>query len=263
MRMRSVQPVWVLVPALLFVLLGLAMSFVPSQGPDDCEAYYSSNAATEKRQFRDFGEATWCDPVSRFTLIITVFTGVLAVVSIFQLRGLRQANDVARRSAEAAKVSSDALMSAERPHMVVRELKISGLASTPNPDGKVSLALTYRVQNFGRTPAFPKETAIQMHFVPELPVGLPYLEPTQIRGTTTPNHWWGSEWPTPLQADADSVRRVGVGETNLLCIGYFKYADIFGEPHETRFAYKLVIDAGSDASKHFAAVGPDSYWSYT
>lgn len=162
------------------------------------------------------------------------------------------------------RLTAHALMSSERPHMVVNQLKVSGLTSAPTADDKVALQLTYRIQNYGRSPAFAKELAIVIRAaVEELPDGLPYEKVHELRGTTAPDHWYGSQYPSTVLLNADLARFVVAGNVKLFIYGYFKYADVFDRSHETRFAYQLVVDVGADASKHFATVGPGSYWAHT
>src|SRR5216683_1718173 len=73
--------------------------------------------------------------IAYYTKWLAWFTGALVVASGIQGYFLLRADKTARISADAAKRSADGLLDAERPHMILSELKISGLKGTPGPDG--------------------------------------------------------------------------------------------------------------------------------
>ena len=133
-----------------------------------------------------------------FTACAVLVAVVQAFLFIRQLGYMRETINVAEKSASG-------LMKAERPHMVVGELKVSGLNS-PSTAGLVLLSYVLQVQNYGRTtPAFPKEMILQFYFGKELPCGASYAPAQSISGVTIPGHWWGTQWPNsqPVNENLD------------------------------------------------------------
>ena len=181
------------------------------------------------------------------TAIIAIFTIILGVFTVSVSNSTR--------------ATAVGFMSAERPHMIISELKVSGLNSPP-ADGKIPLTITFRITNFGRTPAFAKQMSLHLYFMDKLPRDL-HQEVREINGVTAPDRWWGTEWPTTVEAPLDRIERVKSGEFGIFVYGCFKYEDIFERPHETGFAYSLDVERGSDASKHFSPAEAPSYWKYS
>jgi hypothetical protein len=180
-----------------------------------------------------------------------------------QAANMRASIDANRMAAEAAQDAANGLKSAERPHMVVSELKVSGRNSAQNAEGNVEILLAIQVMNSGRSPAFAKELSLQIIFGRELSSVPAYSNSQQLRGATVPTRSWGTEWPTKIDVPAFLVQLSNAQEAEIFVFGYFKYADIFELLHETAFAYQIVFDPGADSSKHFAAADPSAYWRYT
>jgi hypothetical protein len=178
-----VQPVYVGILVAVIGLFGLAYSFVPPQSADYCQAYHAAKSSPEKR-VPDFWETTWCDPISYFTFWITGFTGLLALVSFVQLRGLNNSNEAARRAADAAKLSAEALVSAERAHVFIEivsqdiERRLNNWAASSDAgslgddahlSGTTRFFVEYRFRNHGKTPAVLWAVADEICHLSELP----------------------------------------------------------------------------------------------
>ncbi len=118
---------------------------------------------------------TWDDPVAFYTFVLSIFTGLLAVVSAVQIGFLIRSDGTARRSADAATLSAKAAIAIELP--IIRAgpdffgwgQRRSG--SEPAVDSFSVREVIFN--NLGRTKAFPIE--IQFGYfvgnkLPEIPV---------------------------------------------------------------------------------------------
>lgn len=255
---RSIAAIVGLVGAICIVSLAspwLLGSTPPIKQPDYCEAYHAAKNSPGQR-VPDFWETTWCDPISYFTFWITGFTGVLALVSCAQLWALGRANAVGVEAARAAKLSADALVSAERAHLFVRvtsqsvQQQITG-ASMRGPEwdgGHLSppLHVSYVIKNFGKTPAILREISHDLDVFSELPavpsysapIGLPYQ---RVLG-------FGDETP-PIDCDCrsivtvDQAREIAMGKSSVWLVGRVVYEDIItGQTHTEPFLYRYAGD---------------------
>ena len=113
---------------------------------------------THKQENTDeFWNKTKSDPVSYFTYILSVFTGVLGVVSIIQIGFLIQSDRTARIAANAANLNAQAAIGAELPIISLSSISLlreqSGMAvHIVGAPGK-ELVLKINFKNFGRSPA--------------------------------------------------------------------------------------------------------------
>jgi hypothetical protein len=233
--------------------LPLTIKIVPAEdaGKQSAEGEHNRAEKAEidkKVAFETQRIADYTFAVAVFTLLVFAGTGLLGLATFI--------------TARAAKLSAEAVINAERPHMIMDELKISGLKS-PQVNGSIPSLFFFKIQNFGRTPSFAKELALQFHFDKKLPEGVTLLKMTEIVGVTAPGRTYGVDWPNEHALPADKFKLVVAGATNIFVIGCFKYTDVFERPHESHFAYQLEIDAGADSSKHFSPAGGKSYWKYT
>jgi hypothetical protein len=131
--------------------LGLGVtSSVPAEQVDYCQAYHAAKSSQSKR-IPDFWETTWCDPISYFTFWITVFTGLLAGISIAQLRGLSHANQFNR----VAHISS------QRPWVIVTEI-VPQLPVDMTNGLEISFAIV--PENFGKSVANNVTFNARLHF---------------------------------------------------------------------------------------------------
>jgi hypothetical protein len=222
------------------------------------EKLQSAPNSADARSNKDSG-----DDIKITDKLLVIFTGLLVMVGACQAYYLLKTVEATGGAAEAAQDAAIGLKSAERPHMVVSELKVSGRNSAPNAEGNVEILLAIQVMNFGRSPAFVRDLSLQIIFGKELPSVPAYTTAQQLRGATVPTRSWGTEWPEKIGVPAFLVQLSNVQKAEMFVFGYFKYADIFELPHETAFAYQIIFDPGADSSKHFTAADPSAYWRYT
>ena len=67
------------------------------------------------RELAIIWDRTWSDPVAFYTFVLSIFTGLLAIIALIQIGFLIRSNKTARITAEAAKQSADAAVAIELP----------------------------------------------------------------------------------------------------------------------------------------------------
>ena len=112
---------------------------------------------TAKRKIpKTYWDVWFPEPISLYTFVLVVFTGVLAFGGLYQLRFLRRAEAIAAQSANAAKDSADiankTLIETQRPWLVISDISVSEIKRT---DPTISVTFTYTIKNLGKTPATP------------------------------------------------------------------------------------------------------------
>ncbi len=158
-----------------------------SQGSTNSSANQKQPAKSLGQRLSIVWNRTWEDPVAFYTFVLSVFTGLLAIVSAFQIFFLIRADKTARRSANAAieaanaaKRNADALISAERAHLYA-VIEGSNLQDSIAPvtmynfgnraeggtwddDTFISTrpAVRFLLKNLGKTPAVVTEIGYQL-----------------------------------------------------------------------------------------------------
>lgn len=205
------------------------------------------------------------------TLAIAAYTRTLYLAT----KGMKETNDklwdaserqiaVAKESADAAKQAANGLLDAERPHMILSELKIAGLKRHPNRDGQVMLPEYVTITNSGRSPALLKSFANIVCIDKKLPPLPDYGPALPLRWVIAPNGYFGTKQaPEEILVPSATVAEIIRGETHVWGCVMVEYEDPFKRPHQMKAAYRVVFGQNDDASIHFYADGPDSYWEYT
>lgn len=145
-----------------------------------------------------------------------------------------------RKAADAAKLSADALASAERAHLFVRvtsqnvELIVTNAArldlSAEWDSGTVPrIQITYVIKNFGKTPAILKEINHALEPMVDLPTKPQYSEPRGLpdnrvlgEGEETLHIVCTCEKPVTLE----EARNIAAGKCSIWLIGRVVYEDI-------------------------------------
>jgi hypothetical protein len=178
-------------------------------------------------------------------VLVAGFTGLLAVYTA--------------RLWTATRILADA----DRPHMLMESLKISGIRQAPGQDGNVRTLLDYRFVNYGRSPAFMRKSLFSVRIGPsDLPTLPEYGEPTSTSFIIGINGWYGSAEPSSILVPLADAAAIVDQTSNYFIYGYIEYSDVAGILHKHRFAYKLEWGAG-DVSERFRPAGPDTYREYT
>lgn len=192
----------------------------------------SSNAspknAYEKNSERRAG-TTKDDPITTYTLLLMIFTGLLVVCNIFLWLSTK-------KSADAAKKSADVLASSERAflHIVVYDDNIRELTNKH--------FVKYQIRNYGKTPAIVKEISHCIKWDKTLPNAQVY----NPSGLVLKEHMISAKDSTDditceFRDSVDfmkSVEAFNKGESSAWFYGRVVYDDIFGNRHEHRFVWR-------------------------
>jgi hypothetical protein len=134
----------------------------------------AANSAANTAQQISIQDAA-AETIAKYTEALAWFTGVLVVVSIYQGAMLYRADKTARISADAAKQAAEAAVVRLRPW-----IKIIGTAPqniAVEEDGRLTLSLSVKIMNVGKTPATGVITAVEYRAVyAELGMPLPVKE---------------------------------------------------------------------------------------
>ena len=156
-------------PEVLFGLLlavaifAMGATFWSSRQQPSAEQSSASRQQTEKKSGGDGKEAQslWVptDFVGLYTLVLCVFTGVLAIVSIFQGVMLLRSDNTARIAANAADLSARAAVAIELPIIRVVPDRFGYGSRQNNDDPRIEYCAIHTLDfsNGGRTRAIPIE----------------------------------------------------------------------------------------------------------
>jgi hypothetical protein len=240
--------------------LGWQASYAPTEREKEACYQASKQAAGKTEDCKTLWEKTTTDPVAFFTFVLAISTGGLWLATI----GLYIAG---RKQIDVAQISANALLDAERPHVLVKDITLSGLQVTPDEYGQIAVSLSYGFQNFGKSPAFL--AGITLHLWRGEPgefSGVPaYGEAGDVGqhiivvGGTYYNRrpFVSRRYFNPID-----VLKVLSGDELFVVYGRISYVDTFGRAHKFRFAYRFVFEGG-DASVAISPYGPPAYWETT
>lgn len=204
------------------------------------------------------------DPVALWTLVLALFTGTLAIVSMRQFKYIRRADQTARIAANAARVTAEAtskqadvVIAVERPIFIIEDVLVK----------KGSPIYSIRFGNHGRTLAIVTETCLALQtgraLLPD-PTYPPYsikrvdqdrvVEPQNIYEMQERNGLPDEDW--------DRVLR---GETVLWAYGYIDYLDFLKEERREGFCIGFrperspVYSTSTPSRVIWSRVGPPLY----
>jgi hypothetical protein len=233
---------------LAVALFAVGMTFQSSHQPRSTEQSHAAQHQTENKGGADSREAQslWVpiDSVGLYTLVLSVFTGVLAIVSIFQGVMLLRSDKTARIAAIAADLSAKAAVAVDLPVLIpskialYREPGVTGLVQ--GYPGSVS---TFRInfKNLGRTAAELVTQCIEWKVVSQLPeipaykTSFPFVPGTFVE--------YGNELPAVIQnfvitLQPDEVEAISKEAKFLWVYGYVSFKDFLGNGHEQRWCTK-------------------------
>lgn len=232
-------------------------------------------AAKEHKPSKSFRERlsviwdrTWDDPVAFYTFVLSIFTGLLAVVSGTQIFFLLRTDRTARMTAQAARDSADHIPRVERAYLFVypkRNWSDAAKLYGETSGSKNPVQVTWTFRNHGKTPAVI--TGLEVHFemVTAEPDNTRFMPNSLLDGITIVEP--GHRWPLRDQGfDPDAIISLGrelsaedfgdlaKGHAYLWFYGAVSYQDIFGGDHITRFRWR-----GGGVMGGFAPVGGPPY----
>lgn len=164
-------------------------------------------------------------------------------------------------------VATHALAQADRPRMLVSELKVSGIRNAPDAKtGEVKVLLGYRLKNFGKSAASLTRFSMKIRLDTNVEPNPDYsdaVEAREIRHILPPNGWFGNS-PKPYESSATpaEVADVLAKRKWIFFFGIIEYSGLGGTEHKLRFCYRVHFGNGND-SEVFEPTGPDSYWEET
>jgi len=245
------QAIWLVVFA-CFMAGFLATVWYSSQQSPHAEHSYTANTnARSDASYAEKIEAVWKrtfeDPVAFYTLVLSIFTGSLAIISIVQIGFLIRAEETSRKTAQAAKDSADAarqeFISTHRPRIRIKHVFL-----TSEIWEKEEIEIKLIIVNIGDTPAHIIECCVctavletasklparpeygGMRFTPErekLPSGKTYIFPKL------------SDSRVLSDADSSAIRN---GSRRLYCYGFVEYLDVSEERRLKTTAFCRVLE---------------------
>jgi hypothetical protein len=240
-------------PAVVFLfVLGVAMWSLSLRSPlrQDCPQVVGIDDHT-------IWEKTRSDPVALYTFWLAVLTAFLVAVSIVQIRFLTRADTTARVAADAAKKSADAAVSIELPILraipsdlmtVDAPIPESGPYSGGGNDGvptRYSAIGDIRVQNFGRTPAFPITLSAGWRAARALPIRPEYTKTVGVNhavvyrpASEDPDTEYHVDFACTVELSELEIREIAAETSWLWFYGLFKFRDFMGVERESRFCWR-------------------------
>lgn len=264
-----------------------ALTFVSNADGSYGLQYQSREQDDDRFAWRTADE--WMAILTAVLVVFTLFLGMFTAFLWLEARAtLRKAHDdaerqaeefasqlaVAKASADAAGRSAEALISAERPHLIMETLAITNLDGIATADDPRPLQLTYRLINHGRTPAWTGNILFKAHVSDVFWGGLPVGEP-DYEGCHDNQHRFCVPPGVPLVTPAPfelaglfmspaDARAIIEAQKHLYIIGKVTYVGMITKPsdrpYESRFAFSPHYEKG--AFKYLKAVGDRPYWAY-
>jgi hypothetical protein len=192
-----------------------------------------------------------------------VFSALLVLVGGFQVIWLRKTMRATKESADAAKASAEALMSSERPWLMLDPFDPLELVAMPVSGPVTANGTTIRYGNYGKTPAWLVESAVR--FVKErtknIPAPLDYGEITRppselaVLPGKGSNPIWCCLEPNGCLSE-NEIQSIERQELFLFLFGFIKYRDTFDRSHETRFCFRYDVPSGFSPYPLFVYAGP-------
>jgi len=163
-----------------------------------------------------------------------------------QMQAASRQNDealaAATRIADAAKRSADAIPDMERAYLLLD----ASATSLPKSVAAASPArLAFR--NYGRTPAAVGTVAARYSYVAGAPAKIEAPKANLPLALTVAEGGAAGPYDVALDANDQDLARAQKGEGAIVVQAVVRYADLFGEPHETGVCFAFRFDAGAFA----------------
>lgn len=179
-----------------------------------------------------------------------------------QAKEFREQLNVAKMSADAARLGAEAQMNAERPYLHVDEMKLR-FETEPGEDGCVQTYIRFAFANYGRTECRLRALSLGIEWG-GIPVVPRYQPPTSRRFVVVSQHQYKSlKDLEATRVKADRAQRVRGGQEQAFIVGYVTYRDNFRRTWTTPFAFVWIFENGGEESVRFYPVDIDAYWDET
>jgi hypothetical protein len=245
-----------IVAAAVGALIGCAPGIAFSQQAQSPKQEQALRQADEKVPANPGGSAIWKpnDPVSLYTLVLSMFSGLLVVVSVVQIRYLIRADRTARITAQAANdqalLTREAMVETQRAFVLVRVLEVE-LVTFPyqSPTAAIIDRIAgWRVgvvwENSGDTPTRDLVTHVSLKFFDsQIPdnYDFPDLPERNISNALIGPR--GTIHSASFLISVQDAQRVKDGSQRAYMWGWAEYDDIFSNTkrHRTEFCYELLF----------------------
>jgi hypothetical protein len=240
-------------------LWALVWAWTDSYAPTEKQKQECYEAAQKTGQKGDecktFWERTTSDPVAFFTLVLAFSTvGLWGATIALYLSGEKQIG-IATKTANAAELSAQALMNAERARLFVA-IQTENISTIVGRGGFFnksesmfkqelqSPGIGYLFKNVGKTAAILKEVSEQIIVKPEFPIDAPYSVREQPEDLVIEPGKAGSTFACIMRDTLTVGDAVGFEKRKLAFwfYGYVKFNDAFGREH--RFEYRYCYRRG-------------------
>jgi hypothetical protein len=209
------------------------------------------------------------DPTATFAAVLAVFTLALVIVGLWQGIQLRRSVTASKAAAEAALTQANAIMAAERPHLLWGGSVVHGLIGATQADrlyGKDAewdLTAELKFTNQGKTPCRVGATAFVLVAGP-LPSVPDYGESLSLQGVWVSAGGAYQAVATGRPKTLNETQRSAIlhRQAPLFLIGRVEYTSVFGEEHLTRIAYAYRHGLAG-AAPVWIAEDAEAYWEYS
>ena len=200
--------------------------------------------------------------MARWALVMLYLTGGGLLITGIGIYFVRENLEEMKLQRDLTKQSVEIAADADRPYMLISKISVSGTRIAPDSIGQVPIAVNFRFENYGRSPAFLKEVSVSLVISKDLDAVPDYGECTPTRFIAGVGGWYGSLEPSTIMKDGADICKFHMSEYEIYFFGMLSYAGTNNRKHRSRFAYKMIFNGG-DASERQYPIGPDSYWENT
>lgn len=249
----------------LFCICGLLFVFnsgaQPAASPTNQQSYKECEQKCPQTHLKEsLWQRTVTDPIAIYTLFLTLFTGVLVIVSIWQGRSLIRAEKISKSSADAATKSADvaekALINVESPALYP-VIEVAEFAKSLGWGRGPVKPVEIRLKNVGRSPGFPGIIACTLfaggpdESISDMHAGL-FPESTLAPGEISMHFIERSiQRHDGAKISDEECASIVAGRQDVYLSGNLSYIDLFGREYWQTFCLKWLA-----AHKAFMAFGP-------
>jgi hypothetical protein len=196
---------------------------------------------TLRQRLSAIWKRTWDEPVAFYTFVLSIFTALLAFISLIQIGFLFRTDKTARVAANAADLNARAAIGVELPIIIIDRMN---LVHIPGVAGSIVGALPEKVKpivvlkNIGRTAAELTSGCIEANVFERLPETPVYKHIFSfVPGTLLIED---GRYQIPFNEytvtlDSNERHAVAAEARFFWLYGFLKYQDFLGFPHEVRF----------------------------
>jgi hypothetical protein len=258
-KIRRVVSILLIGLSIIIIDLPQSSIFPEYQQPDNSRSITSHEENREGKDGKTFWQRTTDDPIAFFTLLLTLFTAVLAVSTIGlwivtwrgakkqaadmqeSLRISRDAANATEKAASAALKSANALIKADRAHIFVDDIVFDLPTKNKMPyelPRIVKVNVTF--VNNGRTAAIIREVNGNVFFSVKMPEIPPYdSENCLVEDFTLKNEIKSIPF-TYMLKQAINIEDQTLHKNRekfIFCFGFVRYEDIFGSEYVRGFCF--------------------------